>query len=339
VNHAKKTAFKSCRPDQFCTVKRGLKVPALSSRLSSGERTAAALEAIASALQSLAAAFTANSLPAPGLPPSLSNTHAHGLGLVECVNDFVIAKAKQGRSDRYLRQFRVALSSFAKGRAKAPLASISTDDVEAWLRDSGWSVRTQRGYVADVRTFFAWCVRRSLLERNPADAVDLPAAEASVVALHTPDQVMDVLEAARSRDLQVLRHLALCYFAGVRSAEAHRLREEDLRSGFVHVPATKAKTRSRRVIRISEALQAWLDLGGELGPMSPNRVRAVIRASRVPWAHNVARHSFVSYHLAAGQNAAATALEAGHSEAILFRHYRELVTPDQAREFWALRPR
>lgn len=310
----------------------------LSPRLSSGASLEHALETLAKSIETLARVLEAKTVSASGPSPSLSSAPGHGLRLLECVNDFVVAKARQGRSDRYLRQFRVALGSFSKGRANAPLVSIKAADIESWMTGQHWSPRTQFGYLGDVRTFFAWCVRRSLLEKNPADGVDVPAVSSAARSLHTPDQVQAVLEAARSRDRQVMRYLALCYFAGIRSAEALRLREEDLRGGFVHVPATKSKTRSRRVVKILPALQAWLDQGGELGPMSPNRVRAVVKASGVEWAHNVARHSFVSYHLAEFQNAGRTALEAGHSETILFRHYRELVTPDEARAFWALRP-
>jgi hypothetical protein len=31
-------------------------------------------------------------------------------------------------------------------------------------------------------------------------------------------------------------------------------------------------------------------------------------------------------------------MEAGHSEAMLFAHYRELVTPETAAAFWAIAP-
>ena len=65
---------------------------------------------------------------------------------------------------------------------------------------------------------------------------------------------------------------------------------------------------------------------------------ALKRATGVPWHHNVTRHSFVSYHLAKFQNAGKTALEAGHSEAMLFAHYREVVTRPAAKEFWGLFP-
>jgi integrase len=57
------------------------------------------------------------------------------------------------------------------------------------------------------------------------------------------------------------------------------------------------------------------------------------------WPVNALRHSFASYHLARGQNAAQTSLQLGHAEsAILFRHYRELVTAEAAEAFWQIFP-
>jgi len=50
------------------------------------------------------------------------------------------------------------------------------------------------------------------------------------------------------------------------------------------------------------------------------------------------RHSFVSYRLAATGNAAQVALESGHDQAILFRHYRELVRPKDAERFFSIVP-
>lgn len=46
----------------------------------------------------------------------------------------------------------------------------------------------------------------------------------------------------------------------------------------------------------------------------------------------------MSYHLAAFESAAKTALEAGHSEQMLFNHYRAVVTQETALEFWSIRP-
>lgn len=46
------------------------------------------------------------------------------------------------------------------------------------------------------------------------------------------------------------------------------------------------------------------------------------------------RHSFVSYHLALFEDVAKTELQAGHDRAVLFGHYRELVTQQEAEEYF-----
>lgn len=259
--------------------------------------------------------------------------------VADAVNQLLIAKCRAGRGDRYLRQLRCSLAQFVDGRGRVPLREVSTDEIETWLLGREVGARTRANSLKDLRLLFTWAERRGYVRGNPALAVELPQGRTmGPPGIHTPEQVRAVLETARRVDLQVCRLLAIRYFAGVRSAEALRLREEDFRPGLLEVPAAKAKTRARRLVTIQPALASWLALGGELGPMRTDRVRQVVRAAGVPWPHNVTRHSFVSYHLAAFGNAGKTALEAGHAEAMLFAHYRALVTPEQAAEFWALRP-
>jgi hypothetical protein len=65
---------------------------------------------------------------------------------------------------------------------------------------------------------------------------------------------------------------------------------------------------------------------------------ATVKAAGVPWKPNALRHSFVSYRLAAIQNAAQVALEAGNSPAVIFKHYRELVKPEAAKTYFAIAP-
>ena len=89
-------------------------------------------------------------------------------------------------------------------------------------------------------------------------------------------------------------------------------------------------------------MRTWLALGGELPVrQGNNRFCALARLAAVkgiPCPQTGPRHSLVSYHLAHFGSAAKTALEAGHSEAMLFAHYQELVTPEAAAEYWAIRP-
>lgn len=261
----------------------------------------------------------------------------HEVYLRDAVNQFLISKSKTGRSDRYLRQLRVSLSSFAQGRAVRLLAELETGDVEEWIAGHEWSPKTVQGYLGDVRTLFSWCVRRGWIDRNPADGIDRPRSSAGRVSILAPAEVGEVLRKVYAVDPSVGRVMALRLFAGVRSAESVRMTEAAILPGHVVVGAHEAKTRSRRLVEIRPALAAFLALGGSL-PVPEIRVRRVLAAARVKIPPNGARHSFVSYHLAAFESPGKTASEAGHAEAVLFRNYRELVTADQAREFWALRP-
>ena len=68
-------------------------------------------------------------------------------------------------------------------------------------------------------------------------------------------------------------------------------------------------------------------------------MRLPCSAANMEWKRNALRHSFVSYRLAQTQNAAQVSLEAGNSPAMVFRHYRELVTPAAAAAWWAIAPK
>ena len=57
------------------------------------------------------------------------------------------------------------------------------------------------------------------------------------------------------------------------------------------------------------------------------------------WKHNALRHSFISYRVAQTQNVAQVALEAGNSPGMIFKHYRELVQPDEAKAWFAITPK
>ncbi len=51
------------------------------------------------------------------------------------------------------------------------------------------------------------------------------------------------------------------------------------------------------------------------------------------------RHSFISYRIAIVQSADQVALEAGNSPSIIFKHYRELTTPEVAEKWFSILPK
>jgi integrase len=305
------------------------------------DRTAHAFAIVGQAFLKAAEVLQGKSAGGQTLPPGLSLDSGCGRTVIELVNEFLLAKARAGRSDRYLRQLRVSLGNFKMGRGRKSIVEVTAVELERWIQSQNWAPKTARNYLADVGVLYNFAKRRGYVDRNPAAGVELPVIDSGgTIHVHTPDQVRKVLEALRRADLDVCRRVAVRYFAGVRSAEANRLTEADLKleQGFLEVPAVKSKTRARRLVTIQPNLAAWLALGGELRGMSDTTVREKLALAKVEWSHNVTRHSFVSYHLAAFNNAGRTALEAGHSETMLFKHYRALVTPAAAKEFWEIRP-
>jgi hypothetical protein len=53
----------------------------------------------------------------------------------------------------------------------------------------------------------------------------------------------------------------------------------------------------------------------------------------------VLRHSFISYRIADVKSADQVALEAGNSPSIIFKHYRELTTEEQAVKWFGIMPK
>jgi hypothetical protein len=60
--------------------------------------------------------------------------------------------------------------------------------------------------------------------------------------------------------------------------------------------------------------------------------------AKVVWRANGLRHSFIAYRLAQTKDVAEVALEAGNSPTMIFRHYRELATEAEAKEWFSIVP-
>ncbi len=196
-----------------------------------------------------------------------------------------------------------------------------------------------------MRTFFRWAVRRKLLSESPADSVPLPLLEGKPPAILTPGEAAALLDACQRERPSLLAWLALALFGGIRSEEARRLAWADVRPDAVNIEGAKAKTRLRRVVPLTPQLRAWLDAakahGAALPPVGWQRKFRHVRTVAgllSGWNQNSMRHSFCSYHLQLHGNAGQTAMVAGHSEAILFAHYRERVSTEDAAAFFGLLP-
>lgn len=303
-----------------------------------------ALAEIGRQLQSLASAYQGErDFRVHVSPPA---RHVTRLSVVELVNLFLLTKARSGKSDRYVRALHYTLAKFIEGRANRYADEICLEEIEKWLFSLGHEPRTLENYLGDVRTLFNFGIKRGLLKENPARGIELPEYEPDAVTTHDPATVKAVLDFARGYDLDICRALAVRYFAGVRTVEAERMSDALIGERYIEITrevCKGARARRRRLITIQPNLREWLKLGGSL-PAPPQNGRRSLEFMRAlaaaghDWPHNVTRHSFCSYHLAKFGDISKLILESGHTEEMLFGHYREVKTPEAGNAYFDIIP-
>lgn len=265
----------------------------------------------------------------------------------EAAEEFIQHRQARGASRRYIEDMRARLARLAEKFA-GPVSSITTAEVQAWLDGLGVASRTARNYQSAAHTLFSFCEARGYLAKgaNPIQGTEsISTKPAGKVSVYSPTEVRALLAHAPA---DALPAMALCAFAGVRTAEALRLdwSDIDLKRGFITVAAEKAKTASRRLVPILDPLPGWLaGRAKESGPiwaLSEDRFTAAQQeaseGSGVPWKTNGLRHTWISARLAILQDVNRVALEAGNSPKKVFSNYRELMRPDEAVAWFAVIP-
>ena len=189
--------------------------------------------------------------------------------------------------------------------------------------------------------FFNWCIKNGYARENYALQLDVPKIRRDVPPILTVQQARLLL---RDVDQKNLMHVVVMLFLGVRPHEAMKLKENalNMEKRTLTIGASIAKTRSFRVIKLPEVAVQWIEryhlklpLEGCV-PMVLKDFRASLGFAR--WPQDCLRHSAASYMLARDQSADAVALQLGNSPVILHRHYKALVTEEEAAEFWDLTP-
>lgn len=265
--------------------------------------------------------------------------------LEEVAQELLDAKRADGAGLRYRQQLRYALEPAAEALTK-PLLDITPADVDDYLRSLAVSSRSRQNVRGALVSAFEFAKSRGYLPRDRETAALLSVrvkVKTGDVEIFTPAEMLALLKAA---DADTLPLIALGGFAGLRTAEIGRMdwKDVDLVHGIITLSAAKAKTAARRIIPILSNLAQWLaPYAGASGPVlrfknTTKLEKKVAAAAKVAWKHNALRHSFASYRLADCQDAAKVALEMGNSPAMIFRHYRELVRPAEAKAWWALAP-
>ena len=269
------------------------------------------------------------------------------------VAEIIAQKNASGRRARTIRQFGFLCERFALNFGARRLSTIAPAEIQTWLTDEkihGIKLGpvSRINYLVAIGNVFNYGVQHGYCDRNPVKLLDRPSRESADIKFLTVEQVISLLLHAEKHEL--VPYVAFGVFAGLRPEKELRALEwpkVSLPERTIRIDASLAKTRQRRVIEIGDALAAYLTphtkKRGLVVPLSDQAFRTRWEKCRtdaglIPWPHDVMRHTFATYHLAAFNDIGKLALQMGNSPQVIHSAYKGLVSKADAGRFFALRP-
>ncbi len=279
------------------------------------------------------------------------------------IERFIESHLLRGSSDIHQKVLKSRLGKFANVFGDANACDVGKNEISTWVNRLKAAPSTINNAIREVRSLFAWASEQGFVPENPiARTHDLRRK-----VVRPEPGILSVKEFSTllyTANPDILPYFALGGFAGIRPDELLRLEWSHVRfdEGLIEVKGENAKTSERRLVKIEPALAAFLaPYSGRTGKICTSSWRRLFRDARravgfgkpgtetaeekslginlKEWPDDALRHSFASYHLAAFNDAAQTALQMGHrGTATLFQHYRALVKPAEALRWWKLLP-
>lgn len=248
----------------------------------------------------------------------------------------------------YIDQICRQLGSFARSFPGALLHQITGEMIQEWLETNCESASNRKNRRRDISVLFSKMVLKGLVKENPVDRISKVIVHRGRPDILTVDQVRSAVKHLDGEDRALF---AIMTFAGLRPSEAEALDWADVDLDREFLVAKRGHGADNRNIDLSPNLVAWLRPlafgGGQVFNGHTrrwrDRVQRAIATEATPlevWAQDVLRHSYASYHLEKHHDATGLAHQMGHrgNTQMLYAHYRQLVTPEDALAFWEIAP-
>lgn len=281
----------------------------------------------------------------------------------EAVEKYIFVLEHDGFSIRHIQDVRNRLRKLSAD-FNVPLSEITTAQMNQWLRDLNVAPRTRNNYRERIIAFFHWAQAEGYLRKDvktEADALKKVKAP-TTIHIFTPEHAATLLDGAermlaskksgeRARGLSCVHYLVLGMFPGVRPQEILRMSDANIRLQHNDIEVLPAQAKGqkhrpgrRRLVPIQPNVRAWLDTyppdEGKLCMLkTPLFIRELARKLKVPWHHDIMRHSAISYAVAATGNVDLVALWSGNSRDVIYESYLNQVTPAEALMYGSIMPK
>jgi integrase len=159
---------------------------------------------------------------------------------------------------RYAGAVNVFLTMLGE-RANKPLTALSPRDVERYLQartDENLSPSTVGLSVKVIRTALNYARKQGIITTNPAEAVELPEAQAAERGTFTASEVKMLVDAAKG-DWKTL--ILLAYYTGARLGDCCRMTWAGVNLGDGVITYTQTKTGQQTTVPVHPELLAHLN--------------------------------------------------------------------------------
>jgi len=282
----------------------------------------------------------------------------NAVSVAEGVAEFIAYKTSRVGT-RQLANLRDQLKRFAQDYGTRAVRDITAPEIDVWLS----SLRSRRNpdkkplppllaplsrnhYRASLHALFTYATApaRGWTERNPLADLEPERVTTGEPEAYTSKDAAKLMQTALDHKPELVPVLALGMFCGLRVSEA-------IGTDLGKLPAEAGEFRTTgktgaRMAPFTEAAGAWMAAHpfrtGKAWTQSPralvDHMQELFTIAKVAQIANGARHSFISYRTAETRDVARVADECGNSVSTIKNHYRQLVTGEAAKKFFAIRP-
>ena len=241
---------------------------------------------------------------------------------------------------------------FTKKFGNEPIADITRNDLQAWLRKVKLGPKGKKNVMGTVKLIFDHAIKLGLRTDNPTAGVELPKVDQAAPERFSAAQCEKLLVTAVQTKSRFLPALAVGVFSGARPAEITRTgwTNVSLSENRINIPGNVGKTHQYRWVRIEPILRQWLEFIGikKTGWLIPRRdietyerwrqQLAAAAGMAADWPHDVLRHTNASFDYAIRGNFKDVADNLGNTTGISRRNYIAPASLEEARQLLRLTP-
>jgi hypothetical protein len=138
--------------------------------------------------------------------------------VAQLADEVLEAKRGDGMSHAYLSDLKIRLARFCRDFGNRPIASVTVEEIDNWLRSLEGSPKSRANYRANIGVLFSYATKRRMLETNHILHTAKPKLPDNPPEIFTVDELRALLDAANRNATDVLPMLAIGVFAGLRDA-------------------------------------------------------------------------------------------------------------------------